>query len=557
MNTALNYLWLTLLRSKVRRFCRGLRRPATLIGFAALASLFGVLLHFRTEPFFAELVRPESLVGGMMIMLGGSVFQGFLHRGLVFEPPDLEFIFTRPFTPRQIVMYRLLPNYLFAVLEGVAFLELLGIHLRHPVIAAAEFIVFQILCFHLSAAASIIAGTLSTQAHHRVRWMLLGVYFMATAVYFRAAWDVRILPEAVASSAAQLLFYPAVTLTDVASSPGFVDWTMRLTRGQTAISRELWPLAGYLGGLAAGALLSLGLLLKLAANFFEPSLASTLGIAEKRARVQQGRRAVASGRATTGSARLPKLALFRGAGAILWKNLIVARRSRRELAMALVFTVIYTAFLAMIQRFFHESVNAAGESGSSDITEFDLLCATLLGFLAFLLQRTLRFDFRADGHHLMDYRTLPFSPLTLAWVEIVVPTAFCLGFQGIGIAVLAYNIRFQWYTIALILLTYPAVALALNGVWNLHYLISATKNAGGKAQPPSAVGTLMVVALSFLIFWPAGWTAFAIGHHYQGNEKTAIAMAIAGWLAIQYAIDVLLVFILARLVQRFEVANQA
>jgi hypothetical protein len=115
----------------VLRFCHGLRRPATLIGFAALASLFGVLFHYRTEPFFAEFVRPESLVGGVMIMLGGSVFQGFVLRGLAFEPPDLEFIFTRPFTPRQIVMYRLLPNYLFAVLEGLAFLELLGIHMRH------------------------------------------------------------------------------------------------------------------------------------------------------------------------------------------------------------------------------------------------------------------------------------------------------------------------------------------------------------------------------------------------------------------------------------------
>ena len=47
MNFALAYLWLALLKGRLLRFGRGLRRPTTLIGFAALLALFGFLFYHR------------------------------------------------------------------------------------------------------------------------------------------------------------------------------------------------------------------------------------------------------------------------------------------------------------------------------------------------------------------------------------------------------------------------------------------------------------------------------------------------------------------------------
>ena len=169
MNRALTYLWFTLVKRRMLQFIRGLRRPTTLIGIAALVFFLGFLFLHRHADVFAQFVRPASLIGGALVMLGGSFFKGFLQRGLVFEPPDVEFVFTSPFTQRQVVFYRLLPNYSFAVIQGLVFFALFASHLKHPLMTLGCVILFQIVCFHLAAGAAIFAGTITEKAHHRIR----------------------------------------------------------------------------------------------------------------------------------------------------------------------------------------------------------------------------------------------------------------------------------------------------------------------------------------------------------------------------------------------------
>jgi hypothetical protein len=77
----------------------------------------------------------------------------------------------------------------------------------------------------------------------------------------------------------------------------------------------------------------------------------------------------------------------------------------------------------------------------------------------------------------------------------------------------------------------------------------------GKADSASPVALLMVVTLSFLIFYPAGWTALQVGQHTIGSLGEA--PAIAAWLAVQYAVDFVLVMLLARLFQHFEVSRDS
>jgi len=158
----------------------------------------------------------------------------------------------------------------------------------------------------------------------------------------------------------------------------------------------------------------------------------------------------------------------------------------------------------------------------------------------------------------VGFRTLPVSPFALVLAEIAAPTLFCLAFQALGIGLLMICGRFDWPVLALMLFGYPAIALALNGVWNLHYLLSATKRAGGQGQSASAVGTLMVVALSFLIFFPAGWTSVQIGDHFvERGGKPGVVLAAGAFLAVQYSIDFMLVLLLAKLFQRFEVSRDS
>jgi hypothetical protein len=547
MRLALTYLWFTLLKRKVLHLCRGLRRPTTLIGCAALLSFVGFLFYYRHHEVFAQLVRRETLIGGMLVMLCGSVFKGFLQRGLVFEPPDVEFLFTSPFTQRQIVFYRLLPNYLFALLQGLVFFTLFASHLKHPLLTAVCLTLFQIACFHVAAGAAIFAGTISEQVHHRVQWMMLGVYFLLTALYLRTAWDLKFIPSFASSPFIQLLFYPALTMSDIGTAPQFREWVLRVLSTRAVSTHQLWQSALFLGGFAVSAVVSLWLLLKLKANIFETSLATTTREAEKRFRIQQGRRVAVVGKGPCAPPGCQSSRFFVASARLSGRTRSLPA-ARRQLVLAFVFTLIFTAPLAALLWLLHDLMAKGGEASVWVVQGFNMGIALFLVSLAFLLQRTFPFDFRCDGHHLVGFRTLPVSPLALVLSEITVPTVLCLAFQALGIAVLTFYARFDWPTMLLMLLAYPAVALGLNAIWNLHYLLSATKFAGGQARSASAVGTLMVVALSFLIFFPAGWTAVQIGDCFvDPGGKPRIAPAFAGGLAVQYVVDLLLVLTLAKL----------
>jgi Putative ABC exporter len=555
MNRALTYLWLSLLKRRGRHFCRGLLRPTSLLGFIALVSLFSFGFYYRRAEAFFHLVRPAALMGGALVMLGGSVFRGFNQRGLVFEPPDLEFLFTSPFSQCQIVVYRLLPNYLFALVQGLVFVALLAPHLEHPLLTTLCFICFQIICFHIATAAAIFAGTISETLHYRLRWMLLGTFFVVTGIYLRAAWDLRLIPSFVASPLTQFFFYPAVTLSDFGTGPLVAACATRLFSSHAHLGHPLWSSACYLGSFGLATAASLWWLLRFKGNIFETALAATTRVAERRRRIQQGR-VVAREPARLSSVRLPGLGVFGGIGAMVWKNLVMARRSRRELLLTVVFTMVYSAPLCALLWAYHRFMSNGVVMPEKDTLGVHSGVALMFASLPFLLQRTLPFDFRRDGPHLLEIRTLPVSPLALVLAELAVPTALCLVFQAFGVAWLFLVARIDGLTVLLCLLAFPAATLAINGVWNLHYLLSATKRAGVEGvQAPSAVGTLTVVALSFLIFFPASWIAGKIGQFC--DPKQGVPLAMAGGLATQYLVDLLLILILAKLFQRFEVSRDA
>ena len=65
----------------------------------------------------------------------------------------------------------------------------------------------------------------------------------------------------------------------------------------------------------------------------------------------------------------------------------------------------------------------------------------------------------------------------------------------------------------------------------------------------------MVVALSFLVLFPASWTADRVRHWIAGPFGLTIALGTA--VAIQFAVDIVLILALANLFQRFEISRDA
>ncbi|SPE62910.1 membrane hypothetical protein [Verrucomicrobia bacterium] len=585
MNRALLYLWFCLLKRRLLDFIRSLRRPATLAGFAAVLWLLGVLFWFRNEEVFRHLVEHRILMTGALLMVVATLIKGFWQRGLVFEPPDIEFVFTSPFTQRQIVCYRLLPNYLYALIQGIVLAALLAPHLAHPLLMAVGLTLFQIICFHLATAASLFAGTLPEDLHHRLRCLMLGAAFLLTALYFRAAWGVRFIPAFALSPVAQLMFYPAVTLPEVARSPALQQWALCLSPTGDLWLRQLWLPVLYLAALAVGAGVSLWGLFQLKANLFEPSLAITSRAAERRLRLRQGRDLATAGKTEAASAGLPTLSFFGGVGAIIWKNLLAARRSQHQLLVAVLLTALNAGGLVALLRHIHAEFHAAPAAQLSSpqvvtaLLTFHLGLAFWMAILAPFLQRIFPFDFRRDGRHLLDFRTLPLSPLWLVLAEVAVPVACVLLCQAAGLIPLFIYARFDWPMLLLLIFAYPAIALALSSVWNLYYLLSATRRAAGHAQSPSAAGTVMVVFVSFLVFVPAVWTARFLARFLSERAgvvlsadslqglvnfdawlrflHSGIPLSGAGALGVQYLVDFLLLLALARLFQRAEVSHDS
>jgi hypothetical protein len=558
MNRALFYLWWTLLRRRAWLAVRSLRRPMTGCGVLYLLALGGGLFYFRKEECFGQILRREVAVGGALVMLCGSVFKGFLERGLAFEPPDLEFVFTSPFTQRQILVYRLLSQYVYAVIQGVAFGAFFWPHLRHPLVVSACLILFQAACFHVATAAAVWGGSISERLHYALRWAMLGTFFLVGALYLKAAWEITLIPALVRSPLAQLFFYPAASVPGVAASPPVKAWLASLAdRGGFALPELLGP-AAWLALFALVAALSLWGVLQLKANLFEPSLSTTVRRAEARLRLRQGRPALGKG-SRARSREMPGLPLFRGVGALVWKNLVAARRSRRELLVAFAFVAIYTIFLTALLWRFHQLTTGPGPASTPEAAkvelDFHLGVAVFIGMLAFFLQRMFPFDFRRDGRHLMEFRSLPMAPLAVVLAELSVPTLLVLASQAGGLVPLLIFGQFPWPWILVFLLGYPAIALGLNAVWNLHYLLSATRQATGKAQSASAFGTLLVVALSFLVFFPAGWTADHLRGWLHGSYGLPASFGVA--VAVQFGVDFLLILALAELLQRSEVGQEA
>src|SRR5207247_5974676 len=107
-------------------------------------------------------------------------------------------------------------------------------------------------------------------------------------------------------------FYPAVTLSDIGTAPSVREWTLHFMGTNSYTTSQLWLSALYLGGFALSAGLSLWLLLKLKANVFEISLATTTRAAEKRLRVRQGHPVAVVEGSPLCSACLLMLVLLRG-----------------------------------------------------------------------------------------------------------------------------------------------------------------------------------------------------------------------------------------------------
>src|SRR5262249_37768955 len=100
-----------------------------------------------------------------------------------------------------------------------------------------------------------------------------------------------------------------------------------------------------------------------------------------------------------------------GAGAVAWKNLVVARRSGRTLLFSLAFAAILVVPASLSDR----------GRGSAPLV--------MTALFPFLLSSAFAFDFRGESTHVARLKALPVSAVGLAAAEIAAPTFLSLCVQ--------------------------------------------------------------------------------------------------------------------------------
>jgi hypothetical protein len=549
MNRALLYLYLALLRRRTAQFLLGLRRPTRLIGWAGPLALVVLAFYYRHETFFEQLLKSEVIVGGALLMVMGSLIKGFFQRGLVFSPADVEFLFAGPFTKRHLIFYQLLPNYIFAVFQGLIFAALFGAHLVHPVFFAGCFVLFQIACFHLAAAGALFGGSLSLTVYYRFRWALLAFCFLLVEIYFRVFLEFSLAPKILTSELRHVLFPGTAAPADLAAIrvlrealPAIFDPRV----GETAILQPFLALGFGLAVLGTG-----WLMFRFQGDLLESALAPSFR--------REAKRNGAGVETKPGVASFGRVPFLNGARSLVWKNFVAAFRSRRQLLLSLAFTAVGTLPLMAILHFYDALIKGTDRAGV-EARELYLGVAIFVGLFPFLLQRSLPFDLRLDRRKLLDLRTLPFSPLELVLAELAVPAIFCVAFQALGIGALMIYGRAATGAMSvaeivglgfLLAVLYPTVAFGVNLVWNIHYLVSNARPGGAADKSITAVGTLLIVGLSIAVFYPAIWTGVKFF-----NLTSNPSWALLGFCAVQLIIDALLVLNLARLFRNLEVAQR-
>ena len=416
MTRPLVYLYVTTARNAVRRFFARLRQPQRLLAlvatlgfmtFVAASMVRSAHRHMNADLDAAAVLRAYL---GLTLVL--APLWGFAERGLAFSPAEVDFLFPGPFRPRSLVLFHLARTYPMLAIGAVVPLFLLGFRVPRAGAVWAGAALASVVAHHLRVSASLLAAHVAEPLYRRLRGpvrllALVGTLALVAMLSFLAAdrGGVQgVIAGFARSPASRLVLWPAAAVGDLADP------------------RAVAGVGGTLLGLLAVAVGSVAPPLLLQTGFLEASITASAKADEVRRRLRRGRglpAADAVGRKVR-AARAPTSSWWRGAGALAWKNALVARRSTRVLVVATGMALVFFV------------------PGIVSPSSTPMLPLVIGAMLPLFLSNFLAFDFRAEAGHFASLKALPLPRTAVAVAEIAVPTVVALGLQaayGLALAV--------------------------------------------------------------------------------------------------------------------------
>ncbi len=521
-------------RGALRQAFRGLKtvRGALLclLGVAVFATWLGPsLVMVALAP--AEPDTERFCSGFPLAMLGITLLyalQALAQKGVSFGVAEVDFLFSAPFTRRQLLLYK--------IAVGLPGLLLLALFFSVFVRSFAPWWIFGFFGIALAAlflqlvgmAVALLSQTVGEFAYTWSRRAALVLTLVGVALTLGWAFS----GEGDGKFFAGMEGFRQSLLGRCLAAP-----TVPFARVITA--RSFFPEMVVWGAIAAGidaALLAR--VMKLDVNYLEASLGVSQRLYERLQRARRGSAWVSSGKAW-GS--IPPLPWLGGAGPVARIQLIKAARS---IPNALVFIVVVGTLML------------AGAVASSRMPSFPLesLLAPLL-MMSLILGRTLACDFRGHLDHMEALKVLPLRPAGVAAGQLITPILLLSAFQLVLLAAaapLAESSAKPLGAVALFVLPFNAVLL---GIENLLFLVFPVRMVSGTAASFQHFGRgivemflkMLLLLVAAAIAGAAGLVAFLLL-----GESWVAALA-AAWLVLA-GIATMLVPCVAWAFRRFDVS---
>lgn len=501
-------------RATLRRLVRGMKTVRGAFFWLVGAGVFLLwigpsLVMFITAPGQPEpegfrRVFPLAMLGFALL----HVIQGSAQKSIHFQPAEVDFLFSGPFTRRQLLLYKLAAT-VPANLLGALFFSVYFTRYSPLWIASfAGLLLVSLLLQLLAMASALVSETIGEYAYNRVRRGVLVVVFAVIGI---------VLWRLLAPVAGQDLWQVVTEFRE--SLPGRIMLAPFEPFSRTITAGSLFPeLLGW-GSLALGIdAMLLGLVMWLDVNYLESAIAVSQKLYQRVQRARRGGNAWASEAKARG--RLPPFPRLGGAGPIAHSQLLRAMRGAPSLL----------AFVAILAGIMGAMIAFSGEEPKSFL-------GVLIGQMVFftvIFARTLTYDFRGDLDHMDWLKTLPFSPNAMAAGELFAPVLFL---TAIHLLLLAATGLFLGQP-PLVLLAAGAFSLPFNALLfsleNLIFLLFPSRFTPGTAGSFQFFGRMTVetfVKLAILVL--LGGLAAGIGAlAYLVFSGSWVAAFVLAWAAL-------------------------
>jgi hypothetical protein len=508
-------------RAWLRHFLGTLVAPRRALGVLAMLGLVSFAVWQSWSGVRGGLARESLAVLGALVYLM-SVSSGFVQQGPRFTPADVDFLFPAPFSPRHLLVWRLVQLWPLTAFSTLFMALMFGARLESPARFLVGMFLLQATALHVQLLVSVLMTLAGDALARRLRGAaraLVTIALFSALAYLVFALSLRggvssAVAPLVQAPLTRFLFFPAADC---------VDFVFGETPRATGFAL-LRLLLGTFG--------TLGLLFLPDVDFREDSVATTA----RAARLLAARRRTGAAvdleegrRARSGAVPAARL-LFRSSGAIVWKNLLVLLRSWKAVLPSLL------VGLALVLPIVFATRNTSLEPAAGallPVVMLTLFCSNALSF-----------DLRRETDRLDQLRALPLPSTAIVFSELLLPWALVVALQESLIVAITLSGRGENAGLGLLALALPVLAFLWVEIDNLAVFVFATRSQAGAAR--GSVSSSSPAQMLRLL----GWFVVAVPGVAAGmwvREATdSTPCAVAGGVAVEVALAAALFALLVR-----------